>query len=91
MTKRSVEVFTAGCPLCDETVKLVRDLACENCDIQVWDLRADYITEEGEAKLTQYSIHRVPAVVVNGTLAGCCQTQQPVSREFLVAAGVGRG
>lgn len=28
MTKRLVEVFTAGCPLCDETVKLVRELIC---------------------------------------------------------------
>jgi hypothetical protein len=26
--KRKIEVFTAGCPLCDETVKLVRELAC---------------------------------------------------------------
>jgi len=28
LRKRKVEVFIAGCPLCDETVKLVNELAC---------------------------------------------------------------
>ncbi|WP_346293192.1 thioredoxin family protein [Sphaerothrix gracilis] len=91
MTKRIVEVFTAGCPLCDQTVKLVRELACDSCNVQVWDLRVNHITEEGQEKLSKYGIHRVPAVVVNGTLAECCQTQQPISRESLLAAGVGQG
>jgi len=90
MTKRLVEVFTAGCPLCDETVKLVRELACESCEIQVWDLREGNSTPESLEKATQYGIHRVPAVVVNGKLAECCQNQQPISREVLVAAGIGQ-
>lgn len=90
MTKRFVEVFTAGCPLCDETVKLVRELACDSCEVQVWDLREDHITDEGREKLAQYGIHSVPAVTVNGALAECCQTQQPVSREALVATGIGQ-
>ncbi|MGC8713962.1 MAG: thioredoxin family protein [Leptodesmis sp.] len=89
MAKHLVEVFTAGCPLCDETLKLVRSLACENCDIQVWDLREGNSTPEGLEKATQYRIHRVPAAVVNGKLAECCQNQQPTSREALVAAGIG--
>ena len=28
--KRRVEVFTAGCPICDETVSVVKSLACPN-------------------------------------------------------------
>jgi hypothetical protein len=28
--KRTVEVFVAGCPLCDDAVKLVRETACPN-------------------------------------------------------------
>jgi hypothetical protein len=91
MAKRFVEVFTAGCPLCDETVKLVRSLACETCEIQVWDLREGGATPEGLEKANQYGIHRVPAVVVNGKLAECCQNQQPISRDALVAAGIGQG
>ena len=91
MSKRLVEVFTAGCPLCDETVKLVRELACSNCEVQVYDLREGCVTNSCREKAEQYGIHRVPAVVVNGKLAECCQNQQPVSRESLVAAGVGQG
>lgn len=91
MAKRLVEIFSAGCPLCDDTVKLVRELACDNCEIQVYDLREGYGTNEGQAKVTQYGIQRVPTVVVNGKLAQCCSQQQPISRESLIAAGVGQG
>ena len=91
MAKRIVEVFTAGCPLCDETVKLVRELACSNCDVQVYDLREGCATNECREKANQYGINRVPAVVVNGKLAECCSNQQPVSREVLIAAGIGQG
>lgn len=91
MSKRIVEVFTAGCPLCDETVKLVQELSCSNCDVQIWDLRSELATDAVREKAAQYGIHRVPAVVVNGQLAECCQNQEPISREQLVAAGVGQG
>lgn len=87
MSKRLVEVFIAGCPLCDRTVQLVQELACENCQVQIYDLHDNQYREKAE----QYSIHRVPAVVVDGTLAECCQNQTPVSREALMAAGIGQG
>ena len=29
-TKRKIEVFSAGCPACDDTVQLVHDIACES-------------------------------------------------------------
>lgn len=91
MEKRLVEVFTAGCPLCDETVKLVRELACSNSKVQIYDLREGCATNSCREKAAQYGIHRVPAVVVDGQLAECCSNQQPVSRELLVAAGIGQG
>jgi glutaredoxin len=90
MSKRLVEVFTAGCPLCDETVKLVRELACPNCEIQIYDLHSESDTKSYQEKASQYGVYRVPSVVVNGKLAECCQ-QQPVSREALIAAGIGQG
>ncbi len=70
MKKRIVEVFSAGCPVCDEAVGLVRKLACPSCDVRVLDMRAD---ESAQAKARQYGIERVPAVVVDAALAGCCQ------------------
>lgn len=91
MAKRIVEVFTAGCPLCDEAVKLVRELACSNCEVQVYDLHEGCATNECREKANQYGINRVPAIVVDGKLAECCSHQQPVSREVLIAAGIGQG
>ncbi|PZD71021.1 hypothetical protein C1752_08463 [Acaryochloris thomasi RCC1774] len=90
MTQRLIEVFTADCPLCHPTVQLVQELACPACEIQIWHLGADDATQ-GREQAAQYGIHRVPAVVVDGKLADCCQNQQPISRESLIQAGVGQG
>ena len=90
MTKCLVEVFTAGCPFCDDAVKLVKDLACDKCEVQVYDLRKGCATNECQEKAVEYGIHRIPAVVVDGKLAECCSAQQPVSREMLIAAGIGQ-
>lgn len=91
MAKPLVEVFTAGCPLCDDTVKLVRELACDNCEVLIYDLHQGCATNECREKAVEYGIHRIPSIVVNGKLAECCQNQQPVSREMLIAAGIGQG
>ncbi len=84
MAKRQVEVFTAGCPLCEPAVQLVQELACPDCDVTVYDLRAS-----GVEKAREYGVQRVPAVVVDGTVAACCQGGG-VSREQLLTAGIGR-
>ena len=84
MTLRKVEVFIAGCPLCDDAVQLVHDLACPSCTVEVLDMK-DESTHE---KAGRYGVTRVPAVVVNGTLADCCQTGA-VNGESLRALGVG--
>lgn len=89
MSKRLVEVFTAGCPLCDATVKLVQELADQNCEVQIYDLRQGCATNECRKKANQYGIHRVPAVVVDGKLAECCSSKQSISREALIATGIG--
>jgi hypothetical protein len=39
MRKRTVEVFAAGCPFCDETVSLVKKLSCPSCDVKVYNLK----------------------------------------------------
>jgi glutaredoxin len=71
MKKRTIEVFTAGCPCCDEAVQLVKTLACESCDVQVLDMRSD---RAAQARAKEYGVQRVPAIVVNGRLADCCQS-----------------
>jgi glutaredoxin len=85
MKKRTIEVFTAGCPCCDETVQLVQSIICPSCDLQVLDMRTD---KAAQAKAKTYGVNRVPAVVINGKLADCCQ-QGPVDVNTLRSLGVG--
>lgn len=84
MAKRSVEVFTAGCALCDEAVEQVEQLACSSCDVTVHDLH----TDAGLAKAKEYGVVRAPTVVVNGVIADCCR-QGAVNVATLRSLGVG--
>jgi glutaredoxin len=84
VTKRQVEVFTAGCPVCEPVVRMVQEMACPDCEVSIHDLR-----QSGADKAIGYGITTVPAVVVDGNLASCCQNRSP-NREDLAAAGVGQ-
>lgn len=84
-TRRRVEVFTAGCPVCDPVVEMVKRLACDNCDVIVHDLQND---PEAAQKAVAIGVHRVPMVLVDGHTAQCCHTG-PVTEEGLRAAGIG--
>ncbi len=36
--KRKVEVFTSGCPVCQSVVDMVHSLACDSCEVTIYDL-----------------------------------------------------
>ncbi len=82
--KRKVEVFSAGCGLCDETISLVQRLACNSCEVIVHDMKQ----LEAVVKAKGYGVQSVPAVVVDGKLADCCAGRGP-HEQALRAAGIG--
>lgn len=82
--KRKVEIFSAGCSCCSEAVEMVKEIACPSCDIEVLDMRQ----EETAKKAEEYGVKSVPAVAVDGKLAGCC-AHRGVDENALRAAGVG--
>jgi len=86
---RRVEVFTAGCSICEETVRLVQSLACPSCAVQVYDLREGCATNECREKASRYGITAVPAVAVNGVVLDCCR-QEPITADRLRAVGIGQ-
>lgn len=57
MAKRQVEVFTAGCPVCDPAVAMVKATACPDCEVTVYDL-----SKTGADKARSYDLKAVPAV-----------------------------
>ncbi len=66
--KRNIEVFTAGCSACQETIQFVKQLACSSCELEIHDMHKPEVA----ARAKEYGIQRVPAVVINGKLASCC-------------------
>lgn len=64
-TQKKIEVFTAGCPLCNETLQLVKE-AVSGCGCEVTERRCSGDECCDEAK--QYKVRAVPTVVVDGEI-----------------------
>ena len=79
---RTIEVFSAGCPTCENTIELVKKLAGSEQQVHVRDMQH----AETAARARDLGIRSVPAVVVDGKLADCCAGRGPddhVLRETL--------
>ena len=55
--KRKVEVFTAGCSVCDDAVSLVKSLACDSCEVEVLDMKQGGVATRAKG----YGVRSVPA------------------------------
>ncbi len=82
--KRKIEIFSAGCSCCEETIKLVKSIACPSCDITVLDMQQPEVAE----RATSLGIRSVPAVAVDGALLDCC-VGRGVEEHTLRSAGIG--
>lgn len=87
--KRQIEVFTAGCPVCEPVVKTVKEMACDSCEVTVYNLVEQCDDKVCVDKMIKYNITSLPAVAVNGKLLACCENRG-VSKEELAAAGIGK-
>jgi glutaredoxin len=83
-TTRQIEIFSAGCPACEDTVELVKGIACPSCHVSVLDMHDAEVARRAK----DLGIRSVPAVVIDGKLADCC-TGRGVDETTLRAAGVG--
>ena len=63
--KRKIEVFTAGCSICQDTLRVIKD-AVSSCGCEVIERRCPpgQMCEEGKT----YGVRAMPTVVVNGTI-----------------------
>ena len=82
---RVVEIYSAGCGVCEDAVLLVQRLACSSCDVRVLDMNDASIANRAR----ELGIKAVPAVVVDGVLASCCTGAGP-TEAALRQAGIGR-
>jgi glutaredoxin 3 len=80
--KHKIEIFSAGCKTCHDTIATVRKLAGSQHEVIVHDMHK----EEIATRAAQHGVRSVPAVVINGKLAGCCAgrgVEESVLREAL--------
>jgi len=82
---RKVEIFSAGCGLCDEAIELVEKLACPSCDVTIQDMASPETLERAR----QLGVRTVPAVAIDDKLVACCSNSGPNESE-LKAAGLGQ-
>lgn len=85
MAKKKVEVFSAGCSVCDDAVKLVQSIACPSCEVAVLDMKDIKVAERAKS----LGATRVPAAAVDGKLAECC-TSGAINEASLRASGIGQ-
>lgn len=83
--KRKIEIFSAGCPVCEDTVQAVRKLSCPSCDVSVLDMKDPAVA----ARAKELGVRSVPAVAIDGKLAGCC-AGRGVDLDTLKQEGLGR-
>lgn len=83
---RQIEIFSAGCPVCEDIIAIVNRLACPSCHVTVLDMKDKTVARRAKG----LGIHIIPAVVVDGQLASCCAGQGPAVEKELRWAGVGQ-
>lgn len=81
---RHIEIFSAGCQVCEDLIALVKQMACSSCEVTVLNMKDQAVV----SRANHLVIRTVPAVVVNGQLAECCAASGP-SESALRAAGIG--
>ena len=82
--KRQIEVFIAGCPVCDDAISLVNRIACPSCEVTTLDMRTSEVADRAKA----LGVRSIPAVVIDGKVADCCQ--KGINEETLKTAGLGQ-
>ena len=69
--KRKIEIFTAGCPICEEQVEKIKEAACTSCEVITLNVSSDKVAL---SKAKEYNVRSLPAVAIDGKLAECCSS-----------------
>lgn len=71
--KHKIEIFSAGCATCKETIEMVEKLAGSEHEVQIHDMHKPDLASRAK----QHGVRSLAAVVIDGKLAGCCAGRGP--------------
>lgn len=72
-TKRKLELFSAGCPVCEETIQMVHSMTGCSCEVSVLDMKDPEVARRAK----ELGVRSVPAVAIDGKLVECCAGRGP--------------
>jgi len=80
--KRTIEVFTAGCPVCKETLELMHQtVAACGCEVIERRCQGDTCCEPAR----NYGVKALPTIVINGKVAFEGRPSPEQATQLLVA------
>lgn len=62
----TIEIFSAGCPLCKNIMDDIQIGKCQGCSQTIYDINR--ITEKVKIKMKEYGITSVPSTVIDGNI-----------------------
>jgi hypothetical protein len=80
--KHTIEIYSAGCQTCIDTIEMVKWIAGSDYEVKVHEM----LHGNTAAQAKGLGIRSLPAVVIDGKLASCCAGRGPdehVLREAL--------
>jgi glutaredoxin 3 len=77
---KKIEVFSAGCSVCKDTIDMVKRLAGPN-EVVIHDMNKPEVA----TKAKSHGVRSVPAVVIDGKLASCCAGRGPEEKVLRAA------
>jgi glutaredoxin 3 len=60
----TIEIFSAGCPLCRHIIDDIQIGKCQGCSQTIYD--TNRMTEEVKRKIKNYGVTSVPTVIIDG-------------------------
>ncbi len=69
----------------DDAVDMVKRISCQDCEINVMDMKNPIVAERAKS----LGIQSIPAIVIDGKLADCCAGRGP-DEATLEASGLGK-
>lgn len=83
--RRKVEIYSAGCAVCEQTITMVKLCAGPSDEVIIHDTKDIRVATRAK----RLGIRTIPAVVIEGTLTGCC-AGRGCDEAILRARGLGQ-
>jgi hypothetical protein len=62
----TIEIFSAGCPLCRHVIEDIQIGKCQGCNQIIYDV--NNMTDKVKRKMKEYGIASVPTTIIDGSI-----------------------